>query len=92
MTDQPQTAVFFSHAQGPTLVNELSAILGPALFTQQSSEWVLSLDRAKINLPYLSGLLGDRGWEMVGVETRLQAGAMMPGAFQTNWYFKRPVE
>jgi len=92
LKDEPQLAVFFSHPQGPALIPEFSAILGPMLFVQQSTEWVLSLDKTKVNMPYLAGLLGDRGWELVSVETRIQAGAMMPSQMQTTWYFKRPIE
>ncbi|MEO6349890.1 MAG: hypothetical protein ABIP53_04490 [Candidatus Limnocylindrales bacterium] len=85
-------SVFFSHAQGPALILELTAILGPMLFVQQSTEWVLSLDKNRVNLPYMAGLLGDRGWELAAVETRLQPGAVMPTQMQTTWYFKRPTE
>jgi len=35
--------------------------------------------------------VGDRRWELVAVETRLQPGAMMASQMQTTWYFKRPV-
>jgi hypothetical protein len=52
---------------------------------------VLSLDKNRVNLPYMAGLLGDRGWEMVAAETRLVPGAMGPTQLQTTWYFKRPV-
>src|SRR6185312_9668551 len=60
------------------------------VFMPQSTEWSISLDRSRVNLGYVSGLLGDRGWEMFAVETRLQPGAMTPSQLQTNWYFKRP--
>ena len=62
---------------------------GPGVFTAQSTEWSISLDRSRVNLGYVSGLLGDRGWEMFAVETRLQPNAMTPSQLQTNWYFKR---
>jgi len=88
LTDQPQTAVGFSHPQAG-LVADLTAVLGQVV-QPQSSEWQLVLDRTRVNLGYLSGLLGDRGWEMFAVETRLQPGAMTPTQLQTNWYFKRP--
>ena len=91
LTDQPTTNIFFSHPQGPGLINELYALLGPTLIPQQSTEWVLTLDRSKVNFVYLSGLLGDRGWELVAVETRPQQGPMM-GALQTTWFFKRPAD
>src|SRR4051812_23625012 len=89
MTDQPFTTIGFSHPQ-PGLAQELAAILGQGVFMQQSTEWSISLDRTRVNLGYVSGLLGDRGWEMFGVETRLQPNAMVPSQLQTNWYFKRP--
>src|SRR3990172_1518568 len=89
--DEPQTAVFFSHAQGASLVPELAALLGPSLIVPQCSEWVLSLDKRTLNVPYFCGLLGDRGWELVGIDSRVQAGAMMPSQLQTTMYFKRPV-
>ena len=88
MTDQPATTIGFSHPQ-PGLATELAATLGPGVYVQQSTEWMVSLDRSRVNLGYVSGLLGDRGWEMFTVETRLQPGAMMPNQLQTNWYFKR---
>jgi len=92
LRDEPHMSVFFSHAQGPALIPDLTAILGPMLFVQQSTEWVLSLDKNRVNLPYMAGLLGDRGWELAAVETRLQPGAMAPTQLQTTWYFKRPTE
>ena len=92
LRDEPQMSVFFSHAQGPALIPEIAAILGPMLIVQQSTEWVLSLDKNRVNLPYMAGLLGDRGWELAAVETRLQPGAMAPTQLQTTWYFKRPTE
>jgi hypothetical protein len=88
LTDQPATTIGFSHPQ-PGLAAELAGVLGPGLILQQSTEWSLSLDRMRVNLGYVSGLLGDRGWEMFSVETRLQPGAMSPAQLQTSWYFKR---
>lgn len=91
LRDEPQMSVFFSHPQGPGLIPDFASILGPMLLVQQSTEWVLSLDKNRVNLPYMAGLLGDRGWELAAVDTRLQAGAMTPTQLQTTWYFKRPV-
>lgn len=84
--DDTQVAVFFSHAQGPNLIQELSAVLGPALIVPNSSEWVLSLNKATLNVPYFCGLLGDRGWELVAVST-------MPGMGMatTTMYFKKAI-
>ena len=90
LTDQPQTVMGFSHPQSG-LAAELATVLGPGVFLQQSTEWSIGLDRMRVNLGYVSGLLGDRGWEMFAVETRLQPGAMSPAQLQTNWYFKRPA-
>jgi hypothetical protein len=90
MTDQPATTIGFSHPM-PGLAMELGAVLGPGVYVQSSTEWSISLDRSRVNLGYVSGLLGDRGWEMFAVETRLQPGAMSPAQVQTNWYFKRPT-
>jgi len=90
LTDQPYTTIGFSHPQ-PGLAAELATVLGQGVFIQQSTEWAISLDRARVNLGYVSGLLGDRGWEMFAVETRLQPNAMTPSQMQTNWYFKRPA-
>ena len=87
--DANQMAVFFSHPQGPNLMPELMAVIGPSLAAAQSSEWVLSLNRQTLNLPYFCGLLGDRGWELTAVDTRLAPGAMMPTQLQTTMYFKR---
>ena len=87
LRDEPQLSVFFSHAQGPALIPEFSAILGPMLFVQNSTEWVLSLDKNRVNLPYMAGLLGDRGWELVAVDSKLMPGAMAPTQLQTTWYF-----
>lgn len=90
LTDQPMATLGFSHVQ-PSLAAELAAVLGPAVLVAQSTEWSVTFDRSA-NLGYLSGLLGDRGWEMIAVVTRLQPGAMAPTQMQTNWYFKRPGE
>src|SRR4051812_38354886 len=73
------------------LAADLAAILGAGVYAQQSNEWSISLDRSRGNLGYVSGLLGDRGWEMFTVETRMQPGAMMQSQLQTNWYFRRPT-
>ena len=89
LTDQPYTTIGFSHPQ-PGLAGELASVLGVGVFAAQSTEWSISLDRSRVNLGYVSGLLGDRGWEMFAVETRLQPNAMTPAQVQTNWYFKRP--
>ena len=59
MTDQPYTTIGFSHPQ-PGLAAELASVLGQGVFTAQSSEWSISLDRSRVNLGYVSGLLGDR--------------------------------
>lgn len=90
LTDMPATSIGFSHPQ-PGLAMELAGVLGPGVVVQQSTEWSVVLDRMRVNLGYVSGLLGDRGWEMFAVETRLQPGAMSPAQLQTNWYFKRPM-
>ena len=90
--DEPQLAVFFSHPQGPALIPEFSSILGPMLFVQQSTEWVLSLDKSKVNMPYLAGLLGDRGWELVSVDSRNAPVGLSMATAHTTWYYKRPVE
>jgi hypothetical protein len=92
LKDEPTVALFFSHSQGPGSVPEFSSIFGPALFPQQSTEWVLSFDKARVNVPYLSGVLGDRGWELVAVDSRLQPGAVAPSQLQTTWYFKKQTE
>src|SRR3954468_11023314 len=89
LTDQPYTTIGFSHPQ-PGLAAELAGVLGVGVFMQQSNEWAISLDRSRVNLGYVAGLLGDRGWEMFSVETRLQPGAMTPNQLQTNWYYKKP--
>src|SRR3954462_10981568 len=75
LTDQPYTTIGFGHPQ-PGLAAELAGVLGIGVLMQQSSEWSISLDRSRVNLGYVSGMLGDRGWEMFTVETRLQPGAM----------------
>ena len=91
LTDQPQTTLGFSHAQ-QGLAAELATVLGPTVLVAQSTDWSISFDRSRANLGYLSGLMGDRGWEMFSVITHLQPGAMAPSQMQTNWYFRRPVE
>ena len=91
LRDEPELSVFFSHAQGPSLIPELAAILGPMLYAQNSTEWVLALDRNRVNMPYLAGLLGDRGWELVSVNSKLMPGALSPSHVQTTWYFKKPI-
>ena len=91
LRDEPQMAVFFSHPQGPGLLAELGAVIGPSLLVAGSSEWVLSLNKATLNVPYFCGLLGDRGWEMVGVSAA-PIGTPMGTVTQTTMYFKRAVE
>ena len=91
LTDQPQTTIGFSHPQ-PGLAAELTGILGPTVLAAQSTEWSIALDRTRANLGYLSGLMGDRGWEMFSVIVHPLAGPMGPGMVQTNWYFRRQVE
>jgi hypothetical protein len=88
LTDQPYTTIGFSHPQSG-LAGDLAGVLGPGVLMQQSNEWSISLDRSRVNLGYVSGLMGDRGWEMFAVETRLQPNAMTPSQLQTNWYFKK---
>ena len=89
LTDQPQTTLGFSHPQ-PGMAAELGQVLGPTVLGAQSTEWLITFDRARANLGYISGLMGDRGWEMFSVVSH--AGGPMPGMMQTNWYFKKPVE
>jgi hypothetical protein len=84
--DDAQVAVFFSHAQGPNLMQELAQVLGPSLIVPQSSEWVLSLNKQTLNVPYFCGLLGDRGWELVAVST--VPGMGVPS---TTMYFKKEI-
>ena len=91
LTDQPQTTLGFSHPQAG-LAAELAAVLGPTVLIAQSTEWSIAFDRTRANLGYLSGLMGDRGWEMFSVVSHAQPGPMGPGLQQTNWYFRRPVE
>lgn len=90
LTDQP-AALGFSHPQ-VGLANELAAVLGPGVYLAQATEWSIGIDRSRVNLGYLAGLLGDRGWEMFDISTQTQAG-MAPGqvTIRTSWYFKRPA-
>ncbi len=90
LRDEPQMAVFFSHPQGPGLLAELASVIGPSLIAPSSSEWVLSLNKATLNVPYFCGLLGDRGWELVGVSAAPIATPMGP-ITQTTMYFMRAV-
>jgi hypothetical protein len=89
-----QTACFFSHAQNPQLINELGPLLGPSLIAPQSSEWVLTFNSATVNVPYVCGLLGDRGWELVSSDTLIAPamGSIASTNPQTTLYFKRPSE
>ena len=89
LTDQPQTTIGFSHPQ-TGLAAELATVLGPTVLGAQSTEWLITFDRSRANLGYISGLMGDRGWEMFAVVNH--PGGPMPGMTQTNWYFKRSVE
>ena len=89
LTDQPQTTLGFSHAQSG-LTAELAQVLGPTVLSAQSTEWSIAFDRARANLGYISGLMGDRGWEMFSVISH--PGGQMPGMMQTNWYFRKAVE
>jgi hypothetical protein len=89
LTDQPQTTIGFSHPQAG-LATDLGTVLGPTVLAAQSTEWLITFDRARANLGYISGLMGDRGWEMFAVVNH--PGGNMPGMMQTNWYFKRQIE
>jgi hypothetical protein len=84
------TAVFFSHPQNPQLIAELAPVLGPSLIVPQSSEWTLTFNGATVNLPYVCGLLGDRGWELVNADTLIAPvmGSLQSLNPQTTLYFK----
>ena len=86
--DDAQVAVFFSHAQGPGLMSELMPLVGQSLIAAQSSEWIISLDKRTLNVPYFCGLMGDRGWELVTVQTVFNPAMGVPSS---TYYFKRAV-
>ena len=73
----------------PALMSELMPLVGQSLITAQSSEWIISLDKRTLNVPYFCGLMGDRGWELVTVQTTFNPAM---GAPSSTYYFKRAVE
>lgn len=61
--------VSFSHPQPSTIVQEFSAALGKGLKAENSNPSFLHLNLNHTNTTRVSGLLGDRGWELVGFST-----------------------
>ncbi len=62
-------SVSFSQLQDPTIVQEFGAALGKGLKAERSNAGFLHLNLNHTNVVRVSGLLGERGWEMVGFST-----------------------
>jgi hypothetical protein len=72
MLSNPATgtdSVSFSRPQGGALVRELSQALGRGLKAEQSNPSFLHLNLNHTNMVLVSGVLGERGWELVGMST-----------------------
>lgn len=76
-------SVRFSHKQGPQLVPEFSAQLGRGLKAENSHETGLHLNLNHTTPVFVAGLLGSRGWELVG-------HSVLTGGHE-YWTFKRPL-
>ena len=61
--------VTFSRPQQAGIVKEFSAALGRGLKAEQSNASFLHLNLNHTNTTVVSGLLGDRGWEICGFAT-----------------------
>jgi hypothetical protein len=59
----------FSRPQGPDTVAAWSGALGKGLKAGESNPSFLHLNLNHTNMVAVSGLLGDIGWEMVGMST-----------------------
>ena len=62
-------SVFFSHPQHPSTLQYAMQWLGPGLKPESSSPMFLHLNRNHIAIPEVMGMLGDMGWELVGMST-----------------------
>jgi hypothetical protein len=72
MISNPQSgtdAVTFSHPQGAEFVKEASAALGRGLKANDSNDVFLHLNLNHTRTVWVSGFLGERGWELVGYST-----------------------
>jgi hypothetical protein len=85
MSDQASgdDTIQFSHPQGPQLVPWFSEALKRALKAERSTERLLVLNLNYAAQVHVCGLLGERGWEMVGFST-LTGG-------HAYWMFKKPL-
>ncbi len=61
--------VSFSHPQPATIVQEFSTLLQRGLKEGNSNPSFLHLNLNHTNTTRVSGLLGERGWELVGFST-----------------------
>jgi hypothetical protein len=76
-------AVNFSHQQPQTMVQEFSAALGRGLKAQTSGVWRLHVNLNHASTVQVAGLLGERGWELVG-------HSVLTGGHE-YWTFKREI-
>ena len=69
--------VTFSHPQPSSMVKEFSAVLGRGLKAENSNVIWLHINMNHTNMARVCGLLGERGWEMVGFSTLTGGHAYM---------------
>ena len=77
-------AVRFSRDQSSTIVQEFSAKLAKGLKAEHSNRAFLHLNLGHTNTVVVSGLLGERGWELV-------THAVLTGGHE-YLTFKRPLD
>ncbi len=61
--------VTYSHVQPDTIVQEFSLALGRGLKAERSNPRFLHVNMSHTNIVTVSGLLGERGWELAGYST-----------------------
>ena len=64
-----EDGVTFSHPQPATIVQELSAQLGKGLKAERSNPSWLHVNLNHATTVRVCGLLGERGWKLVGFST-----------------------
>jgi hypothetical protein len=69
--------VAFSHSQASSIVSEFSDRLGRGMRAERSDPTWLNVNMNHTNMARIAGLLGERGWQMVGFSTLTGGHAYM---------------